>query len=188
MAAARLRNSLFAFAALLSLTGAGAPTAAQAPARYAQPPRWVEAVQLELTQIDAELAALRRRRPRTFWPAAVLSLAGGIGASVGLVNLVLWGLDHRRRYGWDAEGNRYEYIELDDAAKAEGRGAGIGLGVGLPMLAAGLTLFVPALRARHALAHERRPLRVRRRQLLEELRFQVQLDGQRRALGVGLRY
>lgn len=188
MTYARLRSSLLAFAVFLSLSGPGAPSAAQAPAPYLRPPRSVDAVQLELAQIDAELAALRTRRPRTFWPAAMLSLAGGIGASVGLVNLVLWGLDHRRRYGWDAEGNRYEYTELDYAAKAEGRGAGIGLGVGIPLLAAGLTLFVPALRARHALAHERRPLRVRRRQLLEELRFQVQLDGQRRALGVGVRY
>lgn len=132
----------------------------------------------ELLVLEREITRLRASRPRMFWPVALVGVGGTLAVTSGAMALAMWTSSRTRRYGWDEQGNRYEYTYTDPALRSDLR-VTVGYSVlGLALFTGGLALLIPRIRKRREIAEQARPMKQRRLELLDPARYALHVGPQ----------
>jgi hypothetical protein len=146
------------------------------------------AAHLELMQVEQNLRFIQAERPRIFWPVAMVSAGGGALLIGTLSAVAIWQSSRDRRYGWDEEGNRYQYTHVEPNTRDEVIGPIVFAALGAGVLAGGLALLIPRVRVRRQLAPELRRLQQRRRELLGWARYNLSFDATRAGLSARVNF
>jgi hypothetical protein len=136
---------------------------AQAP--YAD----VGAMRAELTGIDMRLAEIRRERPGLAGPITLTAVGGGVAFATAYIGLLTWIIAEEDGYcdGYES----YDCYDDDDEERRIARGFAVASLGGLAASIGGIVWMSRRLKQRQAYKPEINQLRLRRRQLLQDLRY-----------------
>jgi hypothetical protein len=140
----------------------------------------------ELLDTEAELAVLRAQRPRLVGPIALQIVGGVIGISTSFFGFIWWKNNDQDRYGFRANGDRYQYNDPEDHRTVLWF-ASLGA-VGGAFLIGGTTLLIKTLRLRRENSRQIVPRRQRREELRELLQAGVFLRSGHMAGTLGMKF